>query len=402
MGNERVRTGAPKNGVKAVSASSIQIAFTYKGRNCRERLKLKPTPANLKRAEQHRAAILDAIERGTFDYATTFPESQNRFLFAEYKGEGYKLEDWLEQWLERQQKHLKSSTLDGYRKIIFNILIPEFGRKTLAEFRRSDVRDWCNKQDASNKRLSNVQSVLRASLQGALDDDLIESNPLHGWCYSRKEAPSPVDDIDPFTADEQNALLAACRDPQHRNLFQFAFWTGLRTSELVALKWGDIDWRRKIVRISRAKTQASDEHETTKTRRGTRDVKLLDPALDALAAQKSHSFLAGLEVFLNPLYGAPWVGDQAIRNSAWIPALRKAGIRYRNPYQTRHTYASMMLTAGEYPVWIAGQMGHADTAMIFRNYGRWIEDASSNSGSKAVAMFSAPKIKIKSPPESTP
>ena len=176
----------------------------------------------------------------------------------------------------------------------------------------------------------------------------------------------------------------------------------MRTSELVALKWGDIDWLRKIVRISRAKTQHATEHETPKTRRGARDVKLLPPAIEALTAQKKNSFLAYGAVFLNPLYGEPWTGDQAIRKLAWIPAIKKAGIRYRNPYQTRHTYASMMLSAGEYPVWIAGQMGHADTAMIFRNYGRWIEDASSNSGSKAVAMFAAPKVKIKSPPKVLP
>ena len=390
MGDERKRTG-----VRATSETSIQIDFVYKTRRCRERLKLKPTPPNLKRAEQHRAAILDAIERGTFDYATTFPESPNRFLFAEYQGAGYKLEDWLEKWLERQKKHLKSSTLEGYRKIVFNILIPEFGRKTLTELRRSDMREWCDKQTSGNKRLSNVQSVLRAALQAALDDDLIETNPFYGWVYSRKEAPSPVDDIDPFDADEQDAILASCRDPQHRNLFQFAFWTGLRTSELAALAWGDIDWRRGIVRISRAQTQASDEHETTKTRRGTRDVKLLPPAIDALNAQKSHSFLMDGAVFLNPLYGKPWEGDQPIRNSAWIPALRKAGIRYRNPYQTRHTYASMMLTSGEYPVWVADQMGHTDTSMVHRNYGRWIETANADSGSKAVAMFAKMKVKKK-------
>jgi len=67
--------------------------------------------------------------------------------------------------------------------------------------------------------------------------------------------------------------------------------------------------------------------------------------------------------------------------------MRKAGIRYRNPYQTRHTFASMMLTAGESPIWLAKQMGHADTAMIFRNYGKWIDTKDSDSGSKAVAMF---------------
>ena len=84
MGDERKRTG-----VVAVSASSIQISFTYKGINCRERLKLQPSPANLKRAEQHRAAILHAIERGSFDYTVTFPESPNRFKFSEQLGAGF-------------------------------------------------------------------------------------------------------------------------------------------------------------------------------------------------------------------------------------------------------------------------------------------------------------------------
>jgi integrase len=289
--------------------------------------------------------------------------------------------------LERQKKHLKASTHDDYSKIVFNTLIPALGKLALTEIRRADVRDWCDKQTSGNKRLGNVQSVLRAALQAAIDDDLIETNPLYGWRYARQEAPKPTDDIDPFTAEEQAIILANCKDPQHRNLFQFAFWTGLRTSELVALEWGDIDWRRGIMRVVRAKTQAAEEAESPKTRRGTRDVKLLSPALEALTAQKAHSFLAGGVVFLNPLYGKPWEGDQSIRSSAWVPALRKAGMRYRNPYQTRHTYASMMLTAGESPIWLAQQMGHSDTAMIFRNYGRWIETENAGSGEKAVAMF---------------
>jgi integrase len=382
MGTERKRTG-----VRAVSDSTIQIDFTYKTIRCRERIKLQPTPANLKRAELHRSSILDAIERGTFNYTVTFPNSPNRLLFAEYKGEGYKLEIWLETWLERQKKHLKSSTHDGYRKIVFHTLIPEFGRIALTDLRRADVRDWCDKQESGNKRLGNVQSVLRAALQAALDDDLIEINPLYGWRYARQEAPKPTDDIDPFSTEDQTALLNACRDHQHRNLFQFAFWTGMRTSELVALEWGDIDWTRCIVRVTRAKTQAAEVAESPKTRRGTRDVKLLAPALEALTAQKAYSFLAGGIVFFNPLHGKQWDGDAAIRESAWRPALRLAGLRYRNPYQTRHTYASMMLTAGESPIWLAQQMGHSDTAMIFRNYGRWIETTNADSGSKAVAMF---------------
>ena len=288
-------------------------------------------------------------------------------------------------------KYLKSSTFEGYSKIIKNILIPEFGTKTISELRRADVRDWCDKQTSSNKRLGNVQSVLRASLQSALDDHLIETNPMYGWTYARQEAPKPTNDIDPFNAEDQKAILDACTEPQHRNLFQFAFWSGLRTSELVALEWGDVDWVNGIVHIRRAKTQAAENAENPKTKRGLRDVKLLSPALEALTAQKPHSFLAGTIIFMNPYRNAPWEGDYAIRETAWKFILKRAGLRYRNPYQTRHTYASMMLTAGESPLWVANQMGHADTSMIFRNYGRWIANKAIDSGQKAVEMFAEKK-----------
>lgn len=382
MGRERQRTG-----VRPASASSIQISFTHRGINCRERIKLEPSPTNLKRAEQHRAAILHAIERGTFDYAATFPDSPRRFLFSAHAGDGYLLEIYLETWLERQRQHLKSSTFDDYRKIVSHTLIPVFGKYTISEIKRPIIRDWCSKQGAGNKRLSNIQSVLRKSLQDALDDDLIEINPLYGWKFSRKEAPNPTDDIDPFTAEEQAAIISGCRDQQHRNLFHFAFWTGMRTSELAALQWGDIDWLRGMARISRALTQAAAEPEEPKTRRSVRDVKLLAPALAALEAQKTHTYLTGGYIFHNPRTNQPWAGDQPIRHGAWVPALKKSGVRYRRQYQTRHTYASMMLTAGESPIWVAAQMGHSDISMISRIYGRWIKDSAPDAGARAVELF---------------
>ena len=59
--------GRAGSGVKAASETSIEITFAYRGVRCRERIKLKPTAANLKAAERHRAAILDAIAKGTFE-----------------------------------------------------------------------------------------------------------------------------------------------------------------------------------------------------------------------------------------------------------------------------------------------------------------------------------------------
>jgi len=95
MGNQRP-------GAKAASNTSIEISFTYQGIRCRERIKLQPTPANLRKAERHRIAIIEAIEAGTFDYTHTFPRSKKARQFAKYKGSGMKLKDYLEQWIEQK------------------------------------------------------------------------------------------------------------------------------------------------------------------------------------------------------------------------------------------------------------------------------------------------------------
>ena len=56
----------------------------------------------------------------------------------------------------------------------------------------------------------------------------------------------------------------------------------------------------------------------------------------------------------------------------WRWALSKAGIDYRRMYETRHTFASWALAAGEVPEWVVKTLGHVDTTMVFRTYGRYI------------------------------
>lgn len=382
--------GREGTGVKAASETSIEITFIYRGQRCRERIKLAPTPANLKRVTQHRAAIMDAIQKGTFDYRVTFPDSPRAGLFVERQGEVLSVEKYLNEWLDRQRVHLKASTYDGYRKAVVNHLTPGLGKHLLSDLKRTHIKDWCASQKTTNKTIRNRLSVLRAALGEAVQDELIEANPLYGWQWRNKEAPSDEDDVDPFSADEQLSILAKLAG-QEKNLFQFAFWTGMRTSELIALHWGDIDWHRGTVEIRRALTRAAiaqkSEGETPKTRAGRRHIKLLAPALDALQAQKAFTYLGNEHVFKNPRTSKRWSGDLVIRE-AWKRALTSAKVRYRRPYQTRHTFASMMLTAGESPMWVAQQMGHKDWTMIARVYGKWIKDAQPDAGNKAVRMFS--------------
>lgn len=385
--------GRDGRGVKGASESSIEITFMYRGVRCRERIALKPSPANLKRAEQHRAAVLHAIATNCFDYAATFPNSSNAAKFATVPGDVLTVERYLDAWLDRQKNQQKASGYDTYRKIVQGKLIPWFGQLRLSEFKRTHMRDKLAELDVTNKTLGNIQSAMRSALDDAMQDELIETNPLAGWTYTKNEPPKEEDEIDPFDKEEQAAILGAM-EGQGRNLVQFAFWTGLRTSELVALDWTDVDFVRGVVRVRRAMTQnAVGKPEAPKTSSGRRDIRLLRGALDALVDQKQYTWLAGKEVFQNPQTRERWAGDQPIRKTLWQWALKKGGVRYRYPYQTRHTYASMMLSAGEHPMWVAQQMGHKDWTMIARRYGRWMPDADKQAGSRAEAIYGAVEIK---------
>ena len=164
-------------GVTAGSATSIAISFYYRGQKCRERIRLQPTPSNLKRAANHRAAILLAIENGTFDYSVTFPNSKNVHKFSPTQ---YTVRTYLAEWLANKEPTIKASTLRDYRKIIHNLVIPLFGEMTLHMLTRADVLNWVASMDCSNKRIINILSPLRAVLQDAQHDDLILVNPLFG------------------------------------------------------------------------------------------------------------------------------------------------------------------------------------------------------------------------------
>lgn len=377
-------------GVRAASSTSIEIDFYYQNKRCKERLKLEPTPANLKKASNHRAAILAAIDAGTFDYAFTFPESKNSNKFAPTQ---YTVRTYLSEWLKNKKPTIKASTYRDYSKTIMNLITPQFGHKLLHTLSRNDVRTWAATLGCSNKRISNILSPLRAALQDAQHDDLIQSNPLFSWTYRRNDPPAQKEHVNPFTREEQELIISTATG-QVRNQCIVFFWTGMRTSELVALEWQDIDWQRKKIRINKAITEASDLDETTKTKSGTREIDMLPPVESALIDQKQYTLLHANKIFHNPRLNEPWTGDQAIRKTLWTPLLKKAGVRYRNPYQTRHTYASMMLSSGENPVWVSHQMGHSNILITVKTYARWIPDDTQR-GSKALDMFGQHLVNIK-------
>lgn len=356
----------------------IQVDFYLDGKRYRETLKLPPTKPNLLHAERLKASIQHAVALGRFRYADFFPDSK----YAQYGGRSSNrtIADALDEFVELTRRTKEHATWRDYHGIVEHHLKPKFGSLPLRDITSVEVRTWLATLAVSNKRRNNILIPLRAVMGDAFDDGVIERNPVDRV----RNLPHRFEEPNPFSPSEIARILAASPG-QAANLFEFAFWTGLRTSELIALEWSDIDFNRAVVRVRRASVRKHTKQ--PKTQAGEREVKLFPPALESLQRQKSFTLLAGGRVFYNPRTNTPWETDGQIRKTAWAPALKRAGVVYRNPYQTRHTYASTLLSAGENPMWVAQQMGHKDWGMIRRRYGRWIPEVDASAGGKVMAFW---------------
>ncbi len=354
----------------------IQIAFSFRATECRELLPPGPiTQSALTYASGLRVEILRKIADDEFHYLDYFPHSARAKQFV--AGRRTSMRSLLDKQLDnydRQHAHgaLSPSTLDGYRKAITSERMKFWDGLTLGEVTPSKLRDWIGSLGVTPKRARNLLTPLRSVFEDALNDELIDFNPFDRIALGKllRQTTKPSDyEVDPFTAAERSTLLEHARADE-RPMLQFWFNTGLRPGELMALRWPKIDWIGCKARIDRnlvAKTEKGP-----KTAAGIRDVELNDEAIAALITQKGVTFLAGEHIWHNPRTSASWETDAQIRKTLWEPLCKRSGVRYRNPYQVRHTFTSALLTAGANPWFVAQQLGHVDVQLVFRVYGKFI------------------------------
>lgn len=90
-------------------------------------------------------------------------------------------------------------------------------------------------------------------------------------------------------------------------------------------------------------------------------------------------------VFRNGLSNQAWIYGSLHR---WFTGhLRRAKVRHRGPNQCRHTFASQMLSSFVSLEWVARQLGHSDTTMVKKHYGRWIQTDTPNMAAQVSRML---------------
>ena len=386
--------GRKGSGVQPLK-TCIRVRFHHNGKRCIETLDLKPTPANLKFAEQLIERVRREIAVGAFDYEATFPKPEagaeppqpdERSLQTAVELSERGFTTFSEAWLRTLA--LEKATMVSYRSALHAIWQPAFGERDIGSIKPSEIKQVIAERanTLTGKTINNNLIPLRQLYLFALDDELLHKSPLANIRNRKHQSPLP----DPFDADEMIEILAYMEQNFHEqvwNWYDFAFATGLRPSEQAVIYWSDIDWRRETLRVQRALVKA--EIKDTKTS-SIRDVDLNDRALAVLKRQKVFSLMRGpnTPIFLNPLTNRSWPDEKQQRERYFLPALSALGIRRRSAYQTRHTFATIALMGGVNPAYIARQLGHTTTAMLFKHYAKWIDGADKGrEAAKLGALF---------------
>ncbi len=309
-----------------------------------------------------------------------------------------RFKEYAEAWLcqHRQIGGIKESTAEEYAKMVRLRLIPAFGQEPLTAITRPVVKSFVTRLREQETRrgtkglsAASVRATLvplRLILGEAMDSGLIPSNPavrIGKWNTRRTER--EAEGCDPFTSEELKAITKTAREAVPILWPLVGLWvqSGMREGEVFGLQWRDLDLEAGTAIVRRTLSRGRlGSPKTGKARLVTITHPLLsypEAVIEALRVSQSirqtDAALAGRDldptgyVFIRP-DGRPM--SQQVLGIAWQQCLRLAKVRYRNPEQLRHTFASTLLSRGESLLYVQEQGGWANATTLLEHYSRWL------------------------------
>lgn len=239
----------------------------------------------------------------------------------------------------------------------FKTLCKTFGDMQVTEIKPSLIQQWQNDSTFSAKTIMGYRSTLNIILKMAYHDELINRNPMEVVKAPRVKKKR----VQVFTMDEVKLLISESKG-QFSNILRFNFFQGLRGSELISLKWSNIDFENNLITVS-TRIRQGDEDETKSKQ--TRVIDLLPPARKALINQ--YELIDEDDYIFKTQYGEPYKTPETL--TVQLKRLcKKVGIEERTFHVTRKTCNTMYKQLGFNQDWILHQMGHVDNEVNHTHY----------------------------------
>ena len=243
--------------------------------------------------------------------------------------------DYCELWLEGYIMPTKRrTTYQRYSSLLKKYINPQLGKMPLDKITRGHVRNTLldiHKRGPSKSTVSAARNVISGTFEDAIDEELVKDNPSKGLLGKlgldeRKDR----DPVQPMTADEVSLFLGACI--KYRKdwypFFLCAFRTGMRLDELLALHWGDIDWKSRYIQVQRAfRNGRITKTKTNKSRRVDMSDQLYDELKTLYKKRKKEGLKAGKGAPVEILFHTrgDYTSQNTIRN-VWKRMLDKAAL----------------------------------------------------------------------------
>ncbi len=302
------------------------------------------------------------------------------------------LSQYAERWLTLIAPTIKSRTLESYRQTLKLHITPAFGPVQVRQILRGKIKGLLTEKLTSGLARNSVRIIhatLRGMLNAAVDDGVILANPaqrLGRQLRLVKPVKATSEEIQALTKEQLSAFLTAAPEeaPRYYPLFLLMARTGMRLGEALAVQWQDIDFANRRIRVARAFSAGVED--TPKSGHG-RDVDMsrqLAGVLFELQGSRRDEQLRCKWPEL-PLWvsvtdaGTPM--DESRVRKIFRSVLTAAKLPvHHSPHDLRHTYASLLLSQGESPVYVQRQLGHASIQLTCDLYGRWLPVKSRHGG----------------------
>lgn len=267
--------------------------------------------------------------------------------------------------LEDKKDTLKRTSYTNYLSLLNSRIIPFFDKRKVTDIRPLDISDFY-KTFTDRSTLVSSEAVLRPAFEKAVLAEIINQTPMR---ISKPKFKDSGYEISPFTKDELQKILDF-NDERLCNFVAIACFTGLRTGEMLGLRWCDVDLKNMTMSINQQFTRCFLQTPKTKKSMGT-----IELPIEALPFFEKQRLKTGLReyVFYSPKNKEPYKSSYYI-NTLFKEMLVKLDIPERTIYQTRHTFASIRLMMGEKLEWVSYMMRHENTSITLKKYFKYIKE----------------------------